>query len=276
MTPDAIAQAVALCVAARRRRHRLAALPDRCRPASPEDAYILQAALNERLARQLGPVCGRKIGCTTPVMQRYLGIAHPCAGALYANRTHREAATVLCDDHWRPGVECEIAVRLGRALPAAAAPFDRDTVAAAVESCMAAIEIVDDRYEDYRALDTPTLIADDFFGAGAVLGAPVEAWRALDLAALSGTMTIDGAEAGAGTSADVMGHPFEALTWLANHAAAIGSPLRAGDVVLTGSIVETRWVEPGSVVRVSIEGLGEAAVTFARQDGALTSAPEGD
>lgn len=276
MTPDAIERAVALCAAARCRRRRLATLPDSCRPASPEDAYVLQAALNERLARHLGPVCGRKIGCTTPVMQRYLGIAHPCAGALYGSRTHREAATVPYDDHWRPGVECEIAVRLKRALPAAAAPFDSAAVAAAVESCMAAIEIVDDRYEDYRALDTPTLIADDFFGAGAVIGAPSGAWRGLDLAALGGVMTIDGVEVGAGTSADVMGHPFEALTWLANHAAANGAPLRVGDVVLTGSIVETRWVEPGSVVRVAIEGLGDAAVAFARQDGALTSAPEGD
>ena len=61
-----------------------------------------------------------------------------------------------------------------------------------------------------------------------------------------------------------MGHPFEALTWLANHAASSGHPLRAGDVVLTGSVVETKWVEPGDTVRVEIEGLGEASVTFAR------------
>ena len=109
---------------------------------------------------------------------------------------------------------------------------------------------------------TPSLIADDFFSAGAVVGVPVTAWRDLDLAALGGVMTINGVEVGAGTSADVMGHPFEALTWLANHAAATGPPLRAGDVVLTGSIVETRWVEPGDVVRVAIEDLGEASVTF--------------
>ena len=167
-------------------------------------------------------------------------------------------------DHWRPGVECEIAVRLGQALPADAAPFDRDAVAAAVEACMAAIEIVDDRYEDFRALDTPTLIADDFFSAGAVTGPAVTAWRDVDLAAAGGVMTINGAQVGAGTGADVMGHPFEALTWLANHAAASGRPLAAGDVVLTGSVVETKWVEPGDTVHVAIEGLGEASVTFAR------------
>ena len=76
-------------------------------------------------------------------------------------------------------------------------------------------------------------------------------------------MTINGTRVGAGTGADVMGHPFEALTWLANHAAASGQPLQAGDVVLTGSVVETKWVEPGDRVLVAIEGLGEAGVTFA-------------
>ena len=264
MTPLAIDQAVALYVAARHRRQRIAALPEDCRPATLDGAYAVQAALNDRLGETHGAVCGRKIGCTTPVMQRYLEIAHPCAGALYENRTHSAPATVKYADHWRPGVECEIAVRLGQPLPTDVAPFDRASVAAAVEACMAAIEIVDDRYDDFRALDTPTLIADDFFSAGAVLGPPVVDWRGVDLAAAGGAMAINGAPVGAGTGADVMGHPFEALTWLANHAAASGRPLRARDVVLTGSVVETKWVEPGDTVRVEIEGLGEASVTFAR------------
>ena len=264
MTPLAIDQAVALYVAARHRRERIAALPEDCRPGSLDEAYAVQAMLNERLDPTHGAVCGRKIGCTTPVMQRYLEIAHPCAGALYASRTHAAPATVPYADHWRPGVECEIAVRLGKELPAAATPFDRAAVADAVEACMAAIEIVDDRYEDFRALDTPTLIADDFFSAGAVLGPPVTDWRAVDLAAAGGTMAIKGVRVGVGTGADVMGHPFEALTWLANHAAASSRPLQAGDVVLTGSVVETKWVEPGDTVHVAIEGLGEASVTFAR------------
>ena len=263
MKPEAIRQLVELFVAARERRHPVPApLPPDCRPPSLDDAYRVQTALNERLGGTLGAVCGRKIGCTTPVMQRYLRIEHPCAGALYAGRVHRSPATVAHAAHWRPGVECEIAVRLGRPLPAAEAPFDRADVAAAVESCMAAIEIVDDRYDDFRALDAASLIADDFFSAGATIGSPVAAWHDLDLAALRGTMTINDEEVGAGVGADVMGHPFEALAWLANHAAATGRPLADGDVVLTGSIVETRWVGAGDRVRIEIEGLGEASVSF--------------
>ena len=264
MKPEAIERLVEVFVAARERRRPVPApLPRDCRPPSLEDAYLAQAALNARMSGSLGVVCGRKIGCTTPVMQRYLRIGHPCAGALHAGRVFRSPATVAHAAHWRPGVECEIAVRLGRPLPAAAAPFNHADVAAAVASCMAAIEIVDDRYEDFRALDAASLVADDFFSAGAVIGAEVSAWSRLDLAALRGAMRINGVEVGAGVGADVMGHPFEALAWLANHAAAAGRPLAAGDVVLMGSVVETHWVEPGDDVRIEIGGLGEAAVSFA-------------
>ena len=140
------------------------------------------------------------------------------------------------------GVECEIAVRLAKPLPADRAPYDRASVAGAVGAGMAAIEVVDDRYEDYRSLDTPTLIADDFFNAACVLGAPVERWRELDLASVWGRMRINGSEVGSGRGGDILGHPLEALAWLANALAARGRALAAGDFVLLGSVVETKWV----------------------------------
>ena len=127
--------------------------------------------------------------------------------------------------------------RLAHDLPAAGAPYRRARVGAAIGACMAAIEVVDDRYEDYRSLDTPTLVADDFFNAACVLGAPVEAWRELDLAAIRGRMTINGAEVGVGSGGDILGHPLEALAWLANALAARGRHLEAGDFVLLGSVV---------------------------------------
>ena len=127
---------------------------------------------------------------------------------------------------------------------------------------MAGMEIVDDRYVDYKSLDTPTLIADDFFDAGCVLGAAVTQWRNLDLSALAGVTRINGVEVGRGRGADVMGHPFEALAWLATNLARRGQSIRAGEFVFTGSVVETKWVNRGDRVEMQIEGLGTVEAVF--------------
>jgi 2-oxo-3-hexenedioate decarboxylase/2-keto-4-pentenoate hydratase len=228
-------------------------------PASEAEAYAIQQRLHaEMTARGCGALAGYKIGCTTPVMQEYLGIPSPCAGGVHASPATLEHAAFV-----RPGVECEIAVRLARPLPPRPAPYTPDDVGAAVGECMASIELVDDRYADWRSTDTPTLIADDFFQAGIVLGAAIADWRGYDLAALRGSMRINGTEVGEGTGADVMGHPFAALAWLATRLAEQGRPLAAGAVVMTGSIVQTRWVAAGDLVEVEVGPLGTASVRFA-------------
>lgn len=227
------------------------------------DGYAIQRALHAVLeAAGHGRCSGHKIGCTTPVMQAYLGIDHPCAGEVFAATVFESGTEVPLQRFHRVGVECEIAARLGSDLPARDGGHDRDSVAAAVESLMAGIELVDDRYVDYTALPAPVLIADDFFNAGVVLGVPVTDWRGLDLVAIEGAMTIDGDEAGRGTGADILGHPFNALAWLADHRAAVGTPLRAGEFVMLGSVVKTVWIEHAATVTARFEGLGEASVSF--------------
>jgi 2-keto-4-pentenoate hydratase len=263
MILSAVERAAALLCAARIERRRFDRLPEACRPADEADAYAIQDALHERLTGAgWGALAGHKIGCTTPVMQRFLSIPNPCAGGVFAPTVQHGRGAFRHADFLHVGVECEIAVRLAQDLPAERAPYDRRTVAAAVGACMAAIEVVDDRYQDYRSLDAPTLIADDFFNAGCVLGAPLEAWRELDLAGLRGVMTINGVEVGTGHGGDILGHPLKALAWLANALAARGRQLNAGEFVLLGSVVETRWVMAGDCVEVEIEGLGRASCDF--------------
>jgi 2-oxo-3-hexenedioate decarboxylase/2-keto-4-pentenoate hydratase len=264
MTPSTIARAAELLSAARLARARLERLPEDCRPPDLMAAYAVQDALHARLdAAGCGIVAGHKIGCTTPVMQRFLATDHPCAGGVLASTVQHGRGSFRHGDFRHVGVECEIAVRLAHDLPALGAPYRRAGVGPAIGACMAAIEVVDDRYEDYRSLDTPTLVADDFFNAACVLGEPVEGWRELDLAAIRGRMAINGVEVGAGSGGDVLGHPLEALAWLANALAARGRQLQAGEFVLLGSVVETRWVRVGDLVEVALEGLGGASARFA-------------
>ena len=262
MTADNV-RAAALLAENRLRCRRLPALPDTCRPTSEDEAYAVQFSLRETLIQGGGgDLAGYKIGATSRVMQEYLDIHNPCGGGVLASGVYASPANVGYDSYVHPGVECEIAVRLATDLPVDAAPYSAEQVAEAVGACMAAIEIVDNRYVDWRSLDTPTLIADDFFQAGIVLGPGDPEWRRFDLAALAGTMAINGQQRGRGLGGDVLGHPFTALTWLANQLAAHGVGLCSGHVVLTGSVVATQWVARGDQVRVDVEGLGSAEVVF--------------
>ncbi|HWQ38770.1 MAG TPA: fumarylacetoacetate hydrolase family protein [Burkholderiales bacterium] len=237
-------------------------LPTGWRPRDEPEGYRIQQAVNRMLTEAgLGPVVGHKIGCTTPVMQRFLGIPNPCAGDVFERTVMQRAGRVPRSGFIKLGIECEIAVRLGRDIFPQDAPFTRDSVAFAVDEVMAAIEIVDDRYRDYRALGVPTLIADDFFDSGCVLGEPVRDWRSLDLSRICGATRINGIEVGRGTGALVMDHPFEALAWLARARALRGMGLKKGAFVLLGSVVETKWLDAGDEVRVQIEELGEVSLS---------------
>jgi 2-keto-4-pentenoate hydratase len=114
----------------------------------------------------------------------------------------------------------------------------------------------------WETLGAPTLIADDFFAGACVLGQPVARARAPDLLKVTGRAIINGKEEGRGTGADVLGHPHEALAWLANHLVTEGRGLHAGQIVLTGSLVKTVWLNAGDHVRMELEGLGEVEATF--------------
>ncbi len=237
-------------------------LPDALTPATVTDGYLVQQALNRELVSAgMGRQVGHKIGCTTPVMQAFLNINQPCAGRIFERTVMHQHGRVPHHGFVRIGMECEIAVRLKIDLPPRAQPYTRDDVAPAVGEVMAAIELVDDRYRDYRSLGVATLIADDFFNSGCVLGKPLEAWQSVDLAAVTGRVTINGIEVGSGLGELVMGHPLNALAWLANAQFEHRLPgLKAGEFIMLGSVVETKWLSPGDQVRIQIEHLGEVAL----------------
>jgi len=263
MDQDAIEEAARLLARARLERAPLEALPEACRPGDEAEAYAVQARLHGlQEAAGLGARVGWKIGCTTPVMQSYMGIDHPCAGGLFAGALAEDSARYDFDGFCRVGVECEIVVRLGAELTPAGAPYARETVVGAVAACMAGIEVVDDRFRDFRKVDVWTMAAGDFFNAGCVLGPAVAGFDPLGLDALTGRMTVNGAAAGQGQGRDILGHPLEALAWLANLKARQGLGLAAGEIVMLGSVVETKWLTRGDVVEVEIESLGRARVIF--------------
>jgi 2-keto-4-pentenoate hydratase len=257
-----ILAAAKIIATARRDRTPLQPLAGKAAPRTEADGYRIQDALHDLLAADFGAMVGYKIGCTSAVMQQYLNIPHPCGGGVYANGVHESGASLRANDFVRVGVECEIAAKLARDLLPTEAPFTAEWMAEAIEAYLPAIEIVDDRYADWQTIGAPTLVADDFFAAGCVLGKPVARSAAPDLLAVVGRALINGVEVGRGTGADVLGHPHHALAWLANHLAADGKGLRAGEIVLTGSLVKTVWLQAGDSVVMELDGLGRVEVAF--------------
>ena len=244
--------------AAHRARDRFAPLPPELAPGSVAEAYAIQSEFVGMRAESLGMVTGYKIALTTPAMRAMVGLNEAVAGDMLDKTIRRGNTSVRAADYVRLLVEFEIAAEIAEDLPAIGAPYGRERVAQAVGAVMPALELADDRNADYAILPANPLmlVADNAWNEGAVLGAPVSNWRDVDLAALRGVATINGSAAGQGHGRDVMGHPLDALAWLANNLAARGLGLWRGDVVITGSLVTTKYPKPGDSIRFEAGALG--------------------
>lgn len=236
-------------------------IPERFSPRSITEAYDIQDAYHELLAESRGPIVGYKVALTTQVMQQMVGFNEPCAGAVFASGIYQSPASIDGAAYVHLGAECEVAVLLSQDMPSEFAPYDRGSAADAVGALMPAFELVDDRGADYSDLFFLGVVADNAWNAGIVLGPQITAWHDIDLAIARGAMVINGQQVGEGMGGDVMGHPLEALAWLANTLAARGKTLSQGMIVMTGSIVSTKFLSPGDSATVSIHGLGEAQLT---------------
>jgi 2-keto-4-pentenoate hydratase len=220
------------------------------------------AAVQFALAGLVGavPPAGFKIGATGKRMQVYLGIDAPVAGFMREQDIHHGHAELRFADFIRPGVECEVAVRLAHDLPPG--PCSLEQALAAVGDFFAGIEIVENRYGDLTELGTPTLVADQMYHCAAVIGDRHDVdWRALDIGALHGRISLEDGSGDEGITTDLLGHPVNGLAWLAGslEAAAFGG-LKAGQVVMLGSVTPPVWLTGPASVTVAFPPLPPVTV----------------
>ena len=240
------------------RRESVAEIPADLKAASEDSGYRIQFAVLERLiAGGWGPQLGWKVGVTTPQMQAALGLDTPIGGSILAGGRIGDGTTIRSADYVRIGIECEMAFVLGAPLGGGNAPVDVAAAGSAVASLHPAIELVDDRYGgSYREFGVPTIVADNAFHAGFVLGPAVPVWDRLDLGALRGVTRANGSVKFEGRGADVQGHPLASLAWMANRLTALGRRIEPGHIVLTGSLPVVYWTNPGEAVEIEIDRLG--------------------
>lgn len=225
-------------------------------------AYAVQQ-LNVRRGLDAGRrLVGRKIGLTSPAVQRQLGVDQPDFGALFADMAVPDGGEVPAGRLLQPKVEAEVALVLGRDLPHPACTVV--DVLRAVDFALPALEIVDSRVRgwDISLVDT---VADNASCGLYVLGGTPVPLSGIDLRTVTMTMTRGGTAVSAGTGADCLGSPLNAAVWLASALAERGDPLRAGDLVLTGALGPMAPAAPGDVFEARVSGLGSVRVGFAKE-----------
>lgn len=235
-------------------------LPAQCRPGSRAEGYAIQA----ELAQQSGmSIVGWKIAATSEAGQRHIRVDGPLAGCLLSARALEGGARISLAGNNMKVAEAEFAFRMGKSLPKRAAAYSVPEVLAAVATLHPAIEVPDSRYNDFTRVGEAQLIADAACACWFMIGPATGAdWRALDLAQHGVAAYRNGALAGQGAGANVLGDPRSALAWIANELCTYGDGLRAGEVVITGTCLTPVPVSAGDSVKMDFGAFGVLEVAF--------------
>jgi len=243
---------------ARRTRKPIAPLTEETPGLTIDDGYrISRAQLAMRLVEKRERVAGWKVGLMSAATRAQVGIDQPLLGYVLASTIHADAVELPAADFIAPGAEAEVAFLMGRDL--AGPGVSLGAAILAVEGAVAALEIVDCRYPDYK-FRGPDAAADNNCGAGAVLGNRIVPLRELDLP-LEGLVWEHGdRRVATATAAEVNGTPLASVVWLANKLGEWGLRLHAGDVVLAGSIAKFLRLGAGESARARFTRLGSVSV----------------
>lgn len=227
-------------------------------------AYAVQQVLVSRALGVGDAVVGRKIGATSKAVQQQLGVDQPDFGVLLSSMDVSATGIVPVASLIQPKAEAEIAFILADDL--ADGPFNVSRVREAVAYAVAAVEIVDSRISqwDISFVDT---VADNASAGLFALGTTLRRLSDVEPVSVEMSMLVNGALVSSGTGAACLGDPLNALAWLAEQAHRYGSPLRAGQIVLSGALGPMYPVSPGDRVEVRLSGFDPLAFVLDSEEG---------
>lgn len=224
-----------------------------------DDAYRIAQRVVE-LSRPDVRRVGRKIGLTSPAVQQQMGVDTPDFGVLLADMAYGDSDPIPIGRLLQPKVEAEVAFVLGHDLPER--PVVTTDVLRATEFVVASIEVVDSRIRDWDISIFDTVADNASSGLFVIGGSPRRLTDVDDLRSIEMELTSEGEVLSSGTGAACLGHPVNAVVWLANAVAERGAPLTAGEVILSGSLGALVPVEAGRTYEASFSGLGSVRARF--------------
>lgn len=259
MTPEQIATAARSLRDAAASGHYLPPLRETYSTLDAKSAYEIQRINTEHRVASGRRIVGRKIGLTARAVQAQLGVDQPDFGVLFDDMGYGDGEPVPVSVLQQPKIEAEVAFVLGRDLNMPS-PSQVD-VMGAIDHALPALEIVGSRIADWSIKFVDT-VADNASSSAYVLGSTPRRLSDFDLRLCGMVMTRRGEPVSVGAGAACLGNPINAVVWLARTMAALGQPLRAGDLVLSGALGPMVPVAPGDVFETRIHGLGEVKALF--------------
>lgn len=229
---------------------------------SEADAYKVQFAVHDLYAAAGDKFAGWKVALTLPTQYEPLKLSGPVFAGVYHSGLRQSGAVFEKGWPLKPGIEPELVARISKDAPAGGAPHTADSIRAHVGALHCGMELVDNRYVDVTKMNGPARIADNVLQAALVVGTEIKDWQKLDFANLKGRSTLDGKELAAGPGSAVMGGALISLAWLANALNKHGRHLKAGDLVLTGSVHPPAFLPGTGVAKTEFIDLGSTEITI--------------
>ncbi len=232
------------------RRELFRPIPDRIPTVS--DAHDVQEAYVGLLLKKFATtVGGYKVALTSKQTRDWLKVYEPCAGQVLATRIHASPHTERMSDYVRFSAETEVCAILDKDMSGACTAAD---VRKNLRSLHCAFELVEDRGADMTRMDAKSLASDNSWNAGIVIGPPAP--KDTDLTNRRGVLKINGGVTHQGTTSETMGgDPLEAVAWLIGHLGKRGKALKAGQPVLTGSIIQSQFLGAGILIEFAMDGM---------------------
>jgi 2-keto-4-pentenoate hydratase len=259
MDKKSISRAAALLWDTLKSNSQIDTLPANCRPQNITDGYLIQDQLEKISGLS---VTGYKVGATNARVQNGFGIDSPFYGRLYNKFIYKEPASIPRGIINSYAIEPEFDFIISKDMPPREVPYTKTEIVESIESVHPAIEIPDSRYKDWFKVKAPDLIADNAISGVLVLGPAEPKLRTKDLSDQTVEVLVNGDTAGHGIGSNVLGGPWNVLTWLINNLNSKGVTVNSGSLITTGSASDVIYCKPGDKVECNFGELGTISVEF--------------
>ena len=231
-------------------------LPETLMPKNLNEAYKIQEIFQKNSGR--GQLGGFKIALASKVQQELCGIDHPIAGGIFANEIKSSPETFDLDNFHGLGLEFELAVTLSDDLKPGMEPFDKNNIKQFIKSLSPAFELIIDRDADYSNINPLTMITDNAWCSGIVLGKELSNWEKLNLDVIRSQLLWNDEAPQDAMIKDA--NPLESLSWVSNLLTSLGRTIPKDSVIITGSVIKTRAPSKGDHIIYKVEDLSEVEI----------------